>query len=683
MAGTYVPPSGDATDLRLKDAYTPPAGDSVTLNFNNGIPADAGTTIAIVITKAAPTLSVTLARTSIDRTLLIEITKTKPVMQEILDWAGIPPRFIQSLDLLKAKPALSSTVQYDNRVLRYDVYLQALSPFEKGSSNIREDVDSVYEVATPIIPSSSQVWESGTVFNGGQIKSPFEHMLTSDRPATVQVWEDSTKTSEYIEDLYEVATPTNTLQYLPWEDTTKLSDFAVDAFKLVLDKLVRENKTPWGIANKITFCKSYTHSLATSSSKPTAIPWQEAKKALPGTSTIIIIPPEPPVVEYIGKKNLDFICKAVTIDGTQVEINFTNTPCNQGGTIIIPNLAVYIMANTFLMTNIASGNSVAVISMNITIDMSSWCWGMSANIPASEFHKISPDSAPTEVQVTINGTAWRFIVEDYTNNEQFGSMSYTIKGRSLTAYLDLPFAPVRAFTNIAPASAITLASDEVDRPGLVTGYTVDWSLVPNASTEWVIDTGVFSYQNLTPIKAIQSLAEAAKGYVSSHKSLKQVQVRSRYPQGESWNWGSYTPDIIIPRGVVTDMGMSWTSTIQSNSVYVAGETNGVVAYVTKDGTAGDIMADMFVNKYVSSSAVAREAGKALLSQGGKAAEVDISTPLLSEMGVVPLGTLIYLDNSGSSFTSWEGLVTGVSISASWSDNEGLTIAQKLSIERHF
>jgi len=247
-----------------------------------------------------------------------------------------------------------------------------------------------------------------------------------------------------------------------------------------------------------------------------------------------------------------------------------------------------------------------------------------------------------------------------------------VRGRSRVAYLAEPYAPKRSFTPSVPFTARQLAENELTRPALVTGFSLDWRL-----PDWLVPPGSWSVQSLTPMGVIGRIVEAVGGYVNAHPRFKTLIAQSRYPT-LPWEWSTTAPDRTLPLDVVKTLNLRWQEKPAFNAVYVSGERVGVTAQVLRAGTAGDLLAPMVVDALITHADAARERGRAVLADTGKQALVTLELPLLPAIGLLDPGLLIAVGDGNS---PWRGLVRATRIAATWT--ESLAIRQTIEAERHY
>lgn len=460
-----------------------------------------------------------------------------------------------------------------------------------------------------------------------------------------------------------------------WEVGRPVLDNRGGRFK-VLTPLKSKRTTPWGIGARVG--KRTLGDFQKAAPKPThtRVPWERARMPFYTAPVTVVTPPEPP--PYVFSTALNFACPCPVPLFNAVSLNFSLHPCPPATEV--PVRKVYFIVNSVSMTRVSDGRPLTLKSASVGTDHNSRMWSLTAALPRAELQYVEPgEDGPVEVELTINGLVWRFLVEEYDDSRQFATGNVTVKGRSVTALLDAPYSPTRSFAQTEFISAYAFAQAELVRAGLDTDYSLDWNLID--SLGWDMPANTWSYTDLSPMQVIQTLVAGAGGFVNSHPSNKIIQVRAEYPL-PYWQWAEGAADLTLPKSVVRSQTLRWTEKPTYNGVYVSGETTGVTALVKRTGTAGNIQAPTYVSPMISASAAARQKGLSILSAGGKQAEVNLEMPLLASFGLMTPGLLVEITNGGADTeAAWRGLVRGVALSAAFTD--GLTVSQSVTLERHY
>jgi len=275
--------------------------------------------------------------------------------------------------------------------------------------------------------------------------------------------------------------------------------------------------------------------------------------------------------------------------------------------------------------------------------------------------------APVEVELSVNGTVYRALVESISRSRTFGKASVSIQGRGKTALLDSPYAPVQNFTNANERTAQQLMDDVLTLNGIPLGWAVDWGI-----TDWSVPAGVFSHQG-SYISALNQIAGAAGAYIQPHASSQIIKVLPRYAS-TPWTWGSLTADFELPADVTTTEGIAWVEKARYDRVFVSGVQQGVLGQVTRTGTAGELLAPMISDTLITHVDAARQRGLSVLANTGRQATVTLKLPVLPETGVITPGKFVkYVDGA----TTRIGVVRSVGV-----DIGSPEIFQTIGVETH-
>lgn len=407
---------------------------------------------------------------------------------------------------------------------------------------------------------------------------------------------------------------------------------------------------PWGVAAHRT--------------RDFGAPWQLGRWPDPGVSPRPVDPPDPePHVCYVppgGGAVAIALFEPATINDTTLVLACEGP----AGGVFVPIRRVYIVENNVSLHRVSDGVSVPVLGMTLTLDVDSWTWGFTASLPGSALALVD-GIEPVELEALINGNAYRVLVESRDRDRTFGRSSLMVRGRGRAAALDEPYAPIMNFGNASDRTAQQLMGDALD----LTGWTVDWQL-----DDWLVPAGVWSFQG-SRIGALAAIAAAAGGYLQPHPTADVLRVLHRYPSAP-WEWGGVVPDFTLPAAVVQAEGIAWSTKAAYNRVFVAGTRAdaGVLAQVTRSGTAGDVLAPMVTNALMTTAGVARQRGRTVLSDTGRQARVKLRMPVLSETGIILPGKFVRYEDT-SEIRS--GIVRSIKVEADFPE-----VWQTLEVESH-
>jgi hypothetical protein len=338
-----------------------------------------------------------------------------------------------------------------------------------------------------------------------------------------------------------------------------------------------------------------------------------------------------------------------------------------------PMLGVYIVQNNAMLCRLPDRTPIEVLSISLSSKIDSWCWEFSAVFRSlSDLALVrSLDGSPVPVEAEINGWKWVIMVEDSDGARQFPKGSWNVSGRSLSAELSAPYAPVKTYTEGAERLSQQLAAAELE----YTDWTFDWEI-----EDWIVPAGVFSVTHQTPMETILSIVRAAGGELSTHRTDKVLRAISRYPISP-WNWASATPVISLHESVIITLGWRRERRPGYNGVYVSGSTvGGVNVFVKRTGTEGDAQAQMIVDPLITAVEAGRERGRVALSRAGRWSGERLSLPLMSGTdlpGLLACGDLIEVQEGGG---TWRGQVSDVTVTAN--RQNGLKVYQNIEVERY-
>lgn len=388
-------------------------------------------------------------------------------------------------------------------------------------------------------------------------------------------------------------------------------------------------------------------------------------------------PSTPPVIAPVAV-DLRFCALIAQSLAHRLGLVFGLNPCGYP----TPDAPIYILPARFYMAVhsveahlLPSLDSIPIYNVTLSADIGSFAWTLSASAPADVFDALAPSGTlPAQLRITLDGMQWVFVVDSLQRSQQFGQRSTRIAGRSATALMGAPYSRETARLSASPYNAQQLAAQALD----LTGVALDWAL-----DDWLVPAGAWSHTG-TPLAAVQAIAEAAGGYVNSHRSAATLLVRHPYPTlpggipGGPWNWGGafaadveLAPDSIITSGIERNDGPS------IDGVYVSGTTQGVLAHVKRTGTAGGNLASMITDPLITATAAAQQRGLSVLGAAGAKHFVQITLPVLtgsSQPGVLDVGQLVQINESAP----WRGRVRSVSVQAAAQSS----VRQSITLERH-
>jgi hypothetical protein len=407
--------------------------------------------------------------------------------------------------------------------------------------------------------------------------------------------------------------------------------------------------------------------------------WEIGRPLPPGREVWPPPGPEQPFPPRVPSTHLVFACPPAWLGSGPVNLVFGRV-C--GGPPIGPLAPLYILSARFYMAvhtltaqRLPDLASVPIFDVSLSADSGSFAWTFSASGPTSLFDQLAPSAGlPAQIRVTLDGAPFVFVVDSIQREERFGQRGARISGRSVTALLARPYARETTRTNTSAALAQQLALDALD----TTGVGLDWGL-----TDWLVSAGAWSYLG-TPLAALQTIVEAAGGYLQSHRSAATLLARHPYPElagglpGGPWNWYApgVLPDVELAPDALITQRIERRDGPDINGVYVSGTTQGVIALVRRTGSAADKLASLITDPLINAQEVALQRGLAALGAAGPKHLVQVDLPVLTgagQPGVLDVGQLVQVNTS----SPWRGRVRSVSVNAKLP-----AVRQSLQIERH-
>ncbi|MDO8903959.1 hypothetical protein [Hydrogenophaga sp.] len=405
------------------------------------------------------------------------------------------------------------------------------------------------------------------------------------------------------------------------------------------------------------------------------MPWQQARPIPPGLSLIPVDTgtTTPRVIDL----NLVFACPAYA--GGPVHLVFGRV-CGIPGPVdpdaplyILP--ARYYMAVHSLTAHILPGlTQIPIFDVALSADRGSFGWTFSASGPVDLFDALAPSSGlPAQIRITLDGIAFAFLVDGLQHEERFGRRGVRISGRSVTALLAAPYARDSARLSTEARTAQQLAVDALE----FTGADLDWGL-----TDWLVSAGAWSHLG-TPLAAVQAIVESAGGYLQSARNAATLLARHPYPElpggisGGPWNWeGAFAADVELAPDALFVTSIERKDGPDLNAVYVSGTTQGVNAWVKRELSAGEKLAQPIADPLITANEAARQRGLSVVGAAGPKHIVQIEMPILTGLGqpgVLDVGQLVQINHA----SPWRGRVLSVGVNARMPKAR-----QTVSLERH-
>ena len=343
----------------------------------------------------------------------------------------------------------------------------------------------------------------------------------------------------------------------------------------------------------------------------------------------------------------------------------------------------FLMAHTLYIERISDSLELPFYDCTVSTDIGSFCWSFSGSGHASLMQLLTPvDGVPVKIRAWLDGIEFVFAVDKVNRNRSFGKSGVTVTARSVTSSIAAPTALSTARTNQQDMTAYQICSDALTDSGIDLDFGAGAGVDANGGiVDWLVPAGAFSNIG-TPLQAVQSVVEAAGGYVQSHRNHPILLARHPYggrigdAGGAPWQWMDGSADVeLAPDSVITE-SIERMDGADINGVYVSGTTHGVLGIIKITGTAGDKLAPMVTDSLITHIDAARQRGLSILGEGGKKQSIKLDLPVLvgaHQPGILSVGQLVQVNST----TPWRGRVQSVSVDARLP-----TLRQAVTLERY-
>ena len=394
-----------------------------------------------------------------------------------------------------------------------------------------------------------------------------------------------------------------------------------------------------------------------------SINWEVAKPVYYRKSEIKPFPPTP-IPEYVGSTDLNFECLCHDVDSHNIVLNFGADDCIPS----VPNKNWWYIVNEIEVSRLDNGQKIHVFNGSYRTDRSSWCWSYNLTIPAFELSKLDPIAGqPVILKIVVNGYQHLMLLENRTRSRQFASKTYTLTGRSVSALLDAPSSPPRAFLQENERTSVQLVQAEIDRSSYP-DLSLNWQLID--ALGWIVPTESFSYGGLTPIKAIQEIAAAGGGFIYSEADSQAITVKPMYKK-TYWDPIAISEyDILLPESIVTGQSTDYEVYPDYNGITLTNDKTGQTGQIKRTGTSGDVLYETVNNRLFTSDQVMGSYGKSKLAKAGLVESHTFSMPLTSEIGQCKPADILAFN------AEFWGVVDSVSVSFTYSK-----VTQSVTVER--
>lgn len=306
-----------------------------------------------------------------------------------------------------------------------------------------------------------------------------------------------------------------------------------------------------------------------------------------------------------------------------------------GATVVVPVKKVYVMQNHITLTRLDNGATLHPLSFSASLDCDSWTWTWSATLHETmgKYLGRQADGEVPIVEARINGQALRLRIESNSLNEQFNPTRWQVGGRGINAILADRHAPIMNFTAPVTLTAQQIANQVLTLNGVGIDWDVDWQI-----PDWSVPGGTWVHKGRY-MDAINDIARAVGAYVQPHMIDQTLRILPRYPV-LPWHWDTATAVFDLPAGLAVVRSTDFVEKPEYNRIWVQGESVGVAGFITRTGTAGDVIAEQAVHPLITAPAAQRARGEAELANSGKQEHVSLRLPVLPETGLILPGTFI-------------------------------------------
>jgi hypothetical protein len=360
-------------------------------------------------------------------------------------------------------------------------------------------------------------------------------------------------------------------------------------------------------------------------------------------------------------------------DSVPIVTPWPTEPNPPPSTIVIPIRSVYIVIHNITVTRLDDGFEIDTERLTCSYSADAWAWQFNATLRGkTALDAIMPDvnGQPVTLVAAINGYTWHLIVEDWTEDREFGKRGVTVTGRGLSAQMDSPYqSPDSGVTDAALAIQQLMAA----HLPLGSGWTLAFA---PGTPDWLVPAGAWSWSNQSPIAAIHSAAQSTGLVVVPSMAGQSLTVQPRYPV-LPWDYAGDTPNLVVPESAIMRLQRRQAVATQANAVYVhGGEVGGVLCRVLRNLSAGDRVAPTQSSPLITHADAGRLLGGRILSgQHQQPGVRGITLPLGGEFPLGAVGNLLRIDLPGD---TQHGIINAVSIEASRSDR-GVRTRQTLQI----
>lgn len=358
-------------------------------------------------------------------------------------------------------------------------------------------------------------------------------------------------------------------------------------------------------------------------------------------------------------RDIDKVCR-LQVRGSVSAL--TEQPVLNSKLPITPQIAnTYMSKPTVSCVRVSDGAVIFIAAVSITHSREQFA----ASVNITYQTKTDAERAHNQLlKITLNGNDFYVLSEKPSKALSFGSQSYTSQGRTRLAELSEPYQRDITYTNTVAKSAAGVMSD------LLAG--TDWQL-HFGMVDFAIAANTITIANKTPASALLHCAKAIGGMLQVDDALKKVTVLPRWPVSP-WLISSTTPDIVLHESHIHSYSEQYNEQASANGVFIAGQQNGVMCKIKREGSSGDLLLPDVVEPMITHVQAARQRGTCELANAGSEYQISISTDLTQAIAHITPGMLVGVQFSD---VLLKATCQSCTVSATVSANGAIDIEQQL------
>lgn len=589
-----------------------------------------------------------------------------------LDFGGAAPVIDIHANASIALPqvGVSSTAHYDINVWRGIAVGKAM-PYQQATT-INMEYLAAQTALSRVKAGTTPYWQQA-IRRGIQLNAPWLR-IHNRRGSALETWQQAQTARAENQSPWDITERLRQMGRLDWQRANALMSAYAGLWQYP-PRHKAERELHWVKADQILESRALPYLNALPRRKfDKNIPWHDTVKILHlWPRPIIQVPPLPPLATPCLDPQRTRIAFSKPRIEAQTALQFNCWHVAPVANVTIPIRKVYIMLHDIEVKRLPDNIAIPASQVSIALDADSWAWSFNATLLGqAALDAVQPDSngTPVTLAVGINNHIWHLLVEEWTENREFGKRGVSVRGRGLSALLSSPYQlPV---SGIANTSAMTIQQAMTDLLPLGQGFNLNWQA---GLADWLLPAGAWSYQNAAPINAIFDAAQQTGMIIVPGKASKTLNLQARYPH-LPWEFAGATPNLTIPESAILTLQRRSQPHEQANAVYVHGsEVGGVFAQVKRALSAGDKLTATRQSALITHVDAARLLGGRTLAK--YASQPSIKSLTLPLGGVYPLAEIGQL--AAINLTTPErGIINAVQINAQMNSNN-ISVRQTLTI----